>query len=195
GELEKLGPEVIRRWPTLTALPGMTAETLRYRLFETVSLFLAAVSVAHPLLLVFEDLHWADKPALLMLRHVLRASSQARLCVIGTYRDSELVRTHPLADMLPDLRREPGVSRMLLQGLEPDVVGELIASLVGRQSSEVVQLVSENTGGNPFFVGELVRHLQEHGQMIRPKHVLPAGTTIAEFGVPQSIKEVIGRRV
>jgi tetratricopeptide (TPR) repeat protein len=195
AELAQLLPDIIRRCPTLPTLPATSSETHRYRLFETVASFLAALSAAHPLLLVFEDLHWADKPALLMLRHVLRASSQARLCVIGTYRDSELARTQPLADMLVDLRREPGVSRLLLRGLEPGAVDDLLASLVGRQSSEVVQLISENTGGNPFFVGELVQHLQEYGQMTRLQERLPAGTTLAEFGVPQSIKEVIGRRV
>ena len=195
AELAQLVPDIIRRCPTLPTLPAMTAETHRYRLFEAVASFLSALSAAHPVLLVFEDLHWADKPALLMLRHVLRASSQARLCVIGTYRDSDLEGTHPLADMLADLRREHGVSRILLRGLEPRVVGDLIASLVGQQSSKVVQLISENTGGNPFFVGELMRHLQEHGQITRFQQVPPTGTTIAELGVPQSIKEVIGRRV
>ena len=82
------------------------------------------------MMLMFDDLHWADKPTLLMLRHVMRASSAAALCIVGTYRESELARTHPLAEMLADLRREPAVTRLSLRGLEEAQVKGLIDALV-----------------------------------------------------------------
>ena len=71
--------------------------------------FLAEMSHADPVILVLDDIHWADKPSLLLLRHILRAGTPMRLLVLATYRDTDLDRTHPLADVLADLRREPGV--------------------------------------------------------------------------------------
>ena len=115
---------------------------------------------------MFDDLHWADKPTLLMLRHVMRASGAASLCIVGTYRESELARTHPLAEMLADLRREPAVTRLSLRGLEEAQVKGLIDAVSGptlRRSSRSV--VADSTDGNPFFIGEMLRHLMETGAL------------------------------
>ena len=117
-------------------------------------------------MLVFDDLHWADKPTLLMLRHVMRASTAAALCIVGTYRESELARTHPLAEMLADLRREPTVTRLSLRGLERGQVKGLIDTFVGPDaSSQLARLVADSTEGNPFFIGEMLRHLTETGAL------------------------------
>ena len=69
---------------------------------------LAASSDDAPLVLVLDDLHWADKPSLLLLRHLLRSVTPIRVLVFATYRDTDLDRSHPLADVLGDLRRESG---------------------------------------------------------------------------------------
>ena len=76
----------------------MNPEGQRFRLFETVSALLAAISASHPTLVVFDDLHWADQPSLLMLRHVARSSESARLCIVANYRDSEVTHRHQEAD-------------------------------------------------------------------------------------------------
>src|SRR5256886_13400634 len=88
----------------------------RYRLFEAVAAMLAVASQARPMLLVFDDVHWADKPTLLLLRHDIRSSRTACFTIVATYRESELGRTHPLAEMMITLRREPRATRPALRG-------------------------------------------------------------------------------
>ncbi|HEY5173635.1 MAG TPA: adenylate/guanylate cyclase domain-containing protein, partial [Acidimicrobiia bacterium] len=126
AEIGSLGGELTRMLPDLSArvsglaLPVQTdPETERHRLFEAVCDFFAAMSHTDPVILVLDDIHWADKPSLLMLRHILRSGSPMRLFVLATYRDTDLDRTHPLADVLADLRRQAGVDRVDLGGLGP----------------------------------------------------------------------------
>jgi AAA ATPase domain len=162
GELGPLFPELLRRVREVPAPPAMNPEGQRYRRFETCADLLARASTARPTILVFEDLHWADKPTLLMLRHVMRASGAASLCIVGTYRASELARTHPLADMLANLRREPAVTRLSLGGFEEAHIKELIDAFIGSDaSSRLARLVADSTDGNPFFIGEMLRHMME----------------------------------
>ena len=96
----------VRRWPPVESSP----EGRRYRLFEAVATLVSEVARARPLLMVLEDLHWADRPTLLLLRHLLRSSHEAPLCLVGTYRESDVGRTHPLTEVLAELRREEGVT-------------------------------------------------------------------------------------
>ena len=93
---------------------------------------LAAAARSRPLMLLVEDLHWADRATLLMLRHLLRSSATAPLCVVATYRETEIDRAHPFSEMLADLRREQGVTRIPLQGL-PESAVKYIHRGVGRQ--------------------------------------------------------------
>ena len=196
GELGPLLPELLRRVREVPAPPAMNPEGQRYRLFETVADLLARASTARPTILVFEDLHWADKSTLLMLRHVMRASGAASLCIVGTYRASELARTHPLADMLADLRREPAVTRLSLGGLEQAHVKELIDAFIGSDaSSRLASCVADSTDGNPFFIGEMLRHMMETGALAQLQRVPVAVASAADFGLPEGIKEVIGRRL
>src|SRR5262249_39076816 len=126
AELGPFIPELLRRIPDLPAPPAMSPETQRYRLVETVEALPAQNAAAPPLLLVLDDLHWADQPTLLLLRHVVRSSAAASLCILGTYRESELGRTHPLAETLADLRREDAVTRLPLRGLDESQVRSLV---------------------------------------------------------------------
>jgi tetratricopeptide (TPR) repeat protein len=171
----------------------MNSEGRRYRLFEAVSAFIAQAAATRPVLLVLDDLHWADKATLVMLRHIVRASDRAAFCVVGTYRDSELGRAHPLAEILADLRREAGVTRLSLRGLDEGDVHALIGSLAAREvPSSLSRLVVDATDGNPFFVAEIVRHLTETGVLADAQ---PVRSGPIALGLPQGIKDVIGRRV
>ena len=97
-------------------LPPTTSdpETERYLLFEAIAGWLEAQSQLAPTLLVLDDLHWAAEPTLLMLRHVLGSDRDLNLLVVGTYRDTEVDRTHPLGALLAHLRRTEGVDRIAL---------------------------------------------------------------------------------
>jgi len=91
------------------------AENERFRLFEAVSSLFDAIGEDAPIVLVVDDLHWADRPTLQLLTHVIRKVTDAPLLIVGTYRDTDLVRTHPMAETLVDLRRANLVERILLR--------------------------------------------------------------------------------
>jgi tetratricopeptide (TPR) repeat protein/predicted Ser/Thr protein kinase len=189
GELAPIIVELMRRIPDLRTSPKSEGEGERYRLFDVIDALLAATSSVHPIVLVLDDLHWADRPTLLLLKHVMRSTRTAALCIVGTYRDSELRRTHPLAEILADLRRDESVTRLSLDGLTGTDVLELAPSIAGHSvSSRLAALVMESAGGNPFFIGELLRHLRETDSLRSPLEDI-------DFGLPEGVKEVIGRRL
>jgi DNA-binding SARP family transcriptional activator len=168
GELARLVPELGDR--LLGARPTGTGdpEEQRDRLFEAVASLLAGASQARPVLLVLDDVHWAARPTLLLLRHLLRSREPMRLLVLGTYRDTELDRAHPLAQALADLRREAvQIRRLRLRGLDAVAVGAYVAATGGRaletDNAEFARALHESTEGNPFFIGEVLRHLAESG--------------------------------
>ena len=114
GDLIRLVPEIEQRVPDVPPPLRSDPETERYRLFDAAAAWLAAVSAEEPLLLVLDDLQWAAKPTLLLLRHVVRSPEARRVLVLGIYRDTELGHDHPLVEVLADLRRQGGVERLSL---------------------------------------------------------------------------------
>ena len=184
AELGALIPELRRRMPDLDTAPAMGPEAQRYRLFEAVTAMLSTMSRQDPILIVFDDLHWADKTTLLLLRHVMRSAGSARFAIVTTYRESELDRSHPLADMLTTLRGEHNVTRLSLRGLDATTIGGLVAGIVGRDAPpQLARFVTDSTEGNPFFATEMLRHLKESGAIgdrrtggTRHGH-LPTGTS------------------
>jgi len=195
----ELGPflkELRSRIPDLPASAMVDPEGQRYRLFEAVGALLAFASRARPMLLIFDDLHWADKPTLLLLRHVIRSARTASFCIVATYRESELGRTHPLAEMLVGLRREARVTRLVLRGLDVAHVAALVDSIVGPDApSQLPQAVMESTDGNPFFATEMLLHLKETGAIATVGLMMGSTIELANLGLSEGIKEVIGRRL
>ncbi len=133
GELLRLVPHLGDRVRNLPPPLSSDPETEQYRLFEAVASWLAATSAERPLLLVLDDLQWAGKPTLLLLRHIAGTAELARLLVVATYRDTDVQRSHPLGDALADLRRLPGVLRYALSGLEDEDVVALLTSTAGHE--------------------------------------------------------------
>ncbi|HEV7535831.1 MAG TPA: hypothetical protein VGP90_09365, partial [Acidimicrobiia bacterium] len=160
---------------------------------------LAGVSDAAPALLVLDDLHWAAQPTLVLLRHFVRHEQRRRLLVVGTYRDTDLSRSHPLAQSLADLRREPGVERLTLAGLGEDEVAAFVEAAAGHtlhpEDLAFARAVHAETDGNPFFVGEVLRHLTETGAVVQRAGRWMTARPLAELGIPEGVREVIGRRL
>jgi class 3 adenylate cyclase/tetratricopeptide (TPR) repeat protein len=199
GELGRLVPDLARRVPDLPPPQVAEAETERYLMFEAATGLLAAASQERPVVLLLDDLQWASLPELILLKHVVRSALPMRLLVIATYRDSELSRTHPLTATLADLRREFGVERLALRGLDDEAVVALIAAAAGHDLNEagiaLAHAIQQEAEGSPFFVTEILRHLSESGAVFQEGGRWRYRGDVAGLGIPESVREVIGRRL
>ena len=179
----------------LSLVPGLTdvvpdlamptradPDTERYAFFDAVVALLETASKEVPVVLVLDDLHWAAKPTLLLLRHLLRFGENARLQIVGTYRSTDLDRSHPLAAMLADLHRDGTSSRINLSGLDEGDVTAYVAK-AGYDDEELGRALASVTGGNPFFLIEALRHVDESGGVWDPSTL------------PQGVREAVSRRL
>ncbi|MGQ0847590.1 MAG: ATP-binding protein [Actinomycetota bacterium] len=194
AELRRLVPDLAGLLP---ARPGVQAEagTERYLLYESVVSALHQVADQVPTIAVLDDLHWADAPTIGLLEHLTRHPRQSRLLVIGTYRETELSRSHPLAASLAELRRERRFERIHLSGLHQDGVADLISDRTGEKvPNDAATEIWNETEGNPFFVEEVVANLMESGT-IGPGIPWPEATELHRLEIPEGIREVVGRRL
>jgi class 3 adenylate cyclase/tetratricopeptide (TPR) repeat protein len=196
GVVARLVPALRDRLPDISEPSQLPPEGERYRLLETVSSFFGSVATARPLVLVLDDLHWADSGTIAMLRHVARQATGQRVLLLGAYRDVELDAQHPLAEALPDLRRDTALERVVLGGLENADVGRLL-NVIAEQDvpDDLVRAIGEETEGNPFFIREVLLHLIEEGKVLTEEGRWRATLSIAEVGIPETVREVIGRRL
>jgi len=179
---------------------GGDAESERLRMFNSVADLLKRQGAQAPVVLVLDDLHWSDQSSLLLLRHLVQTVEDARLLILITYRDTDLDRHHPLANMLADFRRVPRVERVALNGLTQAEVIEYLALAGGHdlepEGVELGRTLAEITDGNPFFVGETLRHLAESGAIAqRDGRWVRGDLAPEEVGVPEGVREVVGRRL
>ena len=148
---------------------------------DAIVAFLAALTVDVPAVLVMEDLHWATEATLVALRNLLQVPMTIPLLIIGTYRDTELDRQHPFAATLADLRRDERVQRLSLRGLDESAIATWLTEHDHPDTSQdLARILRDQTNGNPFFVGEILRHLAE---------------TENEQTLPEGVREVVGRRL
>ncbi len=161
---------------------------------------LSAISKQQPVVLVLDDLQWADKGSLLLMRHVVAAEEPMRVLVFGTYRDSELSYSHDLVEILGALHRNSGVAHIELGGLDDSGVLSLMEAAAGHALDDtgvdLAHAVYRETDGNPFFVSEVLRHLSETGAI----HQDAGGrwvtvASLEDTPLPDSVRVVIGGRV
>ena len=126
ADIAEIVPEVRQKLPDLAPPPYLDPEQARFRLFDSIAAFLKNAASSQPLLLILDDLHWADKPSLLLLEFLARQMVESRLLVVGTYRDMELSRQHPLSETLAQLSRHPVFQRQQLLGLSQEETGRFI---------------------------------------------------------------------
>lgn len=195
-----LGPELCRLLPDVATRLGVPVtrvatdpDTERHRLHTGVAGLLEGLAREQPVLLVIEDVHWADVPTLGVLRHLARASARTRVLALVTFREEEL--PDALAEALADLRRSDAVVRLRLGGLSPDEVGEFVRRAAGGESRGLAGTINELTGGNAFLVCELWRSLLD-GDAV---HVVGGEVVLrrspATLGTPESVREVVARRL
>jgi hypothetical protein len=198
-ELVRLVPDLVERAPRLGPPLCSDPETERYRLFDAVAGWLAATCEDVPALLVLDDLQWATRPTLLLLRHVVRSPTPMRLLAVGTYRDTELGPGHPLAELLADLRRDDGIERLPLSGLDQAGVAAFMEQAAGHRLHDedlaLARAIHQETEGNPFFVREVLRHLTETGAVERQDGRWATRRPVEKVGIPEGVRDVVGRRL
>ena len=200
AELARLAGNLARRVPDAPARQTSDPETERFMLFKAVTELLRAVSASVPLCVVLDDFQWADGQSVALLKHIARNLEHGPLQLLVTYRDSDLTKHHPLTAALADLRRLDGVERVALQGLHAEDVQAMTAAAAGHElDADGIALAGEitaETGGNPFFVGEILRNLSESGMVVydeqRDRWVIDRSSGVA---LPESVREVVDRRV
>src|SRR5262245_829264 len=194
--VEQIVPELSDHLPDLPAPPPLDSEQARFPRFDAITTFLVRAAQTRPLVLILDDIHWADKPSLLLLRFLAREIAESCLLVVATYRDVEVSRGHPLAEVLPSLRQERTVERLLLRGLPEEDVCAMLTALRGERVPEALaRAISRETEGNPFFVQEIVRHLVDEGMLGRKGTPWTRPARLADLRLPESVRDVIGRRL
>src|SRR5580693_5705945 len=191
GWLGQLKPELAKPAQSAGPLPVADLGVARFQLNRAVAGLLRRAAETRPLLVVVDDLHWADVPSLSLLAFLAGELKDARLVVVGTYRDVEVVAGRPLAETLGALAREPVVERIALGGLDRAGVALLIGRTIGGRPAEpLVQAVADRCGGNPFFITELLRLLQSERQLAAPD-----AAVAARRDIPVGVRDVLRRRL
>lgn len=207
--VEVLGPragELRRLLPDLDTVLAEVPETItgdpefeRFQVLDAIAGAVTTIAAEAPVLLVLDDLHWAEGPTLAALRHLVEVCHDSPLLVVGTYRDTDLDRSHPLSAMLADFRRRDSVSRLDLVGLNAGGVEAFLERAAGHTLDEagaaLAAAVHQETAGNPFFVGEVLRHLAESGAIVQRDGVWTSDLGLDQVGIPEGIREVVGRRL
>ncbi len=190
-----------RLLPTAPAFVGNTEELAKVgsqaTLFAEVADFLQSVAAQQPLVLVLDDLHWADQASLDLLRFLARLTIRQRMLFIATYRSDELHRRHPLYPLLPLLVREAGAERLEIRPLDPEGQRALIQSRYALSEQDEARLEEYFEGhaeGNPLYAGELLRTFEEAG-VLRPQQDHWVLGNLDRVRVPPLLRQVIEGRL
>jgi tetratricopeptide (TPR) repeat protein len=195
-EFVKIIPEVRERLPEVEPSVPLEPVQERLRLFSSVARYLTNLARRTPIVLVLEDLHWADAASLSLLQMLARTLRGERVLMLGSYRDVEVDRRHPLGDVLREMNRERLFNLVNLRRLQPEGVRAMVQTMfeVQQVSDEFLGVLYDETEGNPFFVEEVLKSLVEEGAIYR-EDARWQRKEIAEIQVPKSIREVVGRRL
>jgi class 3 adenylate cyclase len=200
GEIARLVPRIAQRLVDVPPAKASDPETEKYLLFQAVAGLLASTAVDAPVVLLLDDLHWADRPTLMLLRHLVSQHADQALLILGTYRDSDTSKGSALSETLAALRRERGAKRMALSGLDDVGVLEMLESIAGHAidtaGASLAHSIGHETAGNPFFVWEILRYLNESGTIYQGADGRWAVRENAdEILLPESVREVVSHRV
>ena len=188
-QLVRLFPELRQAVPTLPEPPKQHDQSTQFLLFDAYTQFIRAQSAATPWVIVLDDLHWADQPTLQVLQFMARELANMNVLIVGTYRDTDLVRTHPLSEALAELNRAGGFQRVVLKGLDESEVASYVRQRAAVDPSPaLLSRVYEETEGNPFFLSEIVNLLTDEG-------TLSATDSVSDIALPDGVREALGRRL
>jgi DNA-binding CsgD family transcriptional regulator len=195
--LVQLIPQVRAILPDAPLPTPLPPDEERFRLYEAVAQFLLTIAQEQPVVLVLDDLHWADSDSLRLLRYVARFVSRSRLVVVGTYRepDVELHRQPFLSEVLAVLRRETDYERIAIRGLAEEEVAAYLDQVGQQLPRALVRAIYAETNGNPFYTREVFRHLIEEEKIIPRAGRWSTDLSVSDLGIPEGVRQVLDRRV
>ena len=187
--------ELTRIFPWLRGQPNVAEpeeindpEVAQFRLFDAYASYLRAIAANAPLVVALDDLHWADKPTLLLLQHIARELARMPVLIIGNYRDTDITRQSALSETLASLNRESGFERIVLRGLSRSEVAAYIKARANVDPRpEVLGRIFEETEGNAFFLSEVVNLMAQEGTLTRD--------SVSDIAIPDGVREALGRRL
>jgi predicted ATPase len=196
SEFAKLIPDISAKVGTVPPSKPLGEEQERIRLYDAIAQFLIAICIEKPLLLLFDDMQWADQASLDLLEYFVRSSSNLRVLTLVGYRTEDVSSDNPLSKMLMKLNRERLLETVQVRGLNKEDTTNFIKQVFGEQtvSTEFVDLVFQRTGGNPFFVEEVLRSLVEDGTIYRTEKGWDR-KPLQELVVPDSVKVILRSRL
>jgi DNA-binding CsgD family transcriptional regulator/tetratricopeptide (TPR) repeat protein len=190
GDIADILPEIRERLPGLErSTPLADPAEARFRMFESIRQFFGGLARRRTLLLVLDNLHWADAPSLRLLEFLAPELVDSRILLVGTYRATELSRRHPLSNALGDLARTPHFARINLVGLSEEEAQAFIINAGTAAPAGLATTLHEQTEGNPLFLREIVRFLEQRDALGVD------GVSGAPVRIPEGVTEVIGRRL
>lgn len=199
ADLLRVVPELGRRLPGIAAPASRDPESERHAFFRAVTALLSMGSATQPIVLILDDLHWADEDSLHLLRHVASTREGGRLLVLCTYRSTELASSHPLSGVLGALSREIEPVRINLEGWGHHEIASFIEpgadASFGEEVLDLAALLAQETGGNPFFVTEMLHHLSASGSLRRQADRWIVSGPVSERSLPASVREVLAQRM
>ncbi len=195
ADLLTLAPSLGPKYAGIPPNPALDPQAEQYRLYENMFVFAAQQSVERPLMMVFEDVHWADSGTLAMIRHLARRAKGHRILLVATYREVEIDQARPLNRFLLDMNRERLAHRIKLTRLDKEETASLLEAILAEEiTPEFLEAIYRETEGNPFFIEEVCKALIDSGKLYfengrwqRPE--------IAELEIPQSIRISIQSRL
>lgn len=190
-------PEIETRLGAQAALPpSADARQQRFRLFDAITGFLRRAAAAEPLLLIIDNLHWADASSLRLLEFLAPEIAASRILLLAAYRDIALGRRHPLSGALGELARHGHFRRLRLTGLDRAATAALVLQAGGDGlTAPLLDAIHAQTEGNPLFIIETARLLAQEGTLgPGVAAAAPAGTAPL-IRIPEGVRDVIGRRL
>src|SRR5215213_7463496 len=196
AEIARIAPALRRVFPDIPPPIELPAELARRYLWNSFREFVTRGAQTQPLLLVLEDLHWADDSTLLLTEYLAPLLPEMPVRIIGTYRDDEVDTSHPLLRVINQLGRRRLIDRISLRRLSFGGVRAMVEALAGQPPpEELVRVIDSETEGNPFFVEELYLHLAESGVLLDEGGRVRPDLKVDEASVPDSIRLVVGERL
>ena len=198
GETTRLVPELGQRVPGTPAPSSAEPETELYRLVTAVVALFDAMTTRQPVLLVIEDIHWADRSSLRLMLSLMQGAD-APLALLATYRDVAAEQRPALREALGDLVRESRIQRLKLQGLDDRETVKLLEAIIGHAVGDtgtaVARSLCRETAGNALFTTELVRHLAESGVLSNEGGRWRLRGEVEDLAIPDTVRDVIAARV